>query len=120
MSLTAISLIAQNGNARVAYDFKGNICEKGVNPSGEGCEVEENEFHRFGLLWAEDKYVFYYDGKETARTTYPISKVPQFILLTTEVQGYRRGDGTRHEPRAEDSLNDQFMVDYVRVFDRVL
>jgi beta-glucanase (GH16 family) len=107
-------------DARVAYDFKGNICEKGVNPSGEGCEAEENEFHRFGLLWAEDKYVFYYDGKEMARTTYPISKVPQFILLTTEVQGYRRGDGTRHEPRAEDSLNDQFVVDYVRVFDRIL
>ena len=106
-------------DARVDYDFKGNICEKGVKLSGEGFEAEEDEFHRFGLLWTEDKYVFYYDGKETARTSYPISKVPQFILLTTEVQGYRRGDGLKHDPKAEDSLGDKFVVDYVRVFDKV-
>ena len=63
--------------------------------------------------------VFYYDGKETSRTNGPVSAVPQFILLTTEVDGYRRGDGTIHEPKAEASLGDKFVVDYVRVFDKI-
>ena len=82
-------------------------------------ENAKNDFHRFGLLWTENEYIFYYDGKETSRTNHPVSQVPQFILLTTEVQGYRRGDGTIHEPRALASLNDEFVVDYVRVFDEV-
>ena len=79
----------------------------------------EDEFHRSGLLWTENEYVFYYDGKETSRTSGPISKVEQFILLTTEVQGYRRGDGTIHDAAAEEYLDDSFVVDYVRVFDKV-
>ncbi|MBE7053092.1 MAG: glycosyl hydrolase family protein [Ruminococcaceae bacterium] len=89
-------------DARVRYDY-----------------TDTDEFHRFGLLWTENEYVFYYDGKETSRTNGPISGVEQFILLTTEVQGYRRGDGTRHEATAEKCLDDSFVVDYVRVFDRV-
>ena len=39
--------------------------------------------------------------------------------MTTEVKGYRHGNGTVHEPKAEESLGDRFVVDYVRVFDRV-
>ena len=105
-------------DARVYYDFKGEACDK--NTAVPKCDGELEKFHRFGLLWTEDEYVFYYDGKETARTSGPISAVPQFILLTTEVQGYRRGDGTIHEPSAEASLDDSFVVDYVRVFDRVV
>jgi len=89
-------------DARVHYDLEG-----------------EDEFHRFGLLWTENEYVFYCDGKETARTQNPISQVPQFILLTTEVQGYRRGDGQKHDEESVNSLGDSFVVDYVRVFDKV-
>ena len=102
-------------DARIHYDFKGNPAVKPLAVY----EDEEENFHRFGLLWTENEYVFYYDGKETARTNGPISAVPQFILLTTEVKGYRRGNGTVHEPKAEESLGDRFVVDYVRVFDRV-
>lgn len=89
-------------DARVRYDFNN-----------------DDAFHRFGLLWTENEYVFYFDGKETARTKYPISQVPQFILLTTEVKGYRNGDGQRHNLEGEKSLGDSFVVDYVRVFDEV-
>ena len=110
-------------DARVHYDFGGNML-KGYDTSpnesiNDAYENAKNDFHRFGLLWTENEYVFYYDGKETSRTNHPVSQVPQFILLTTEVQGYRRGDGTIHEPRALASLNDEFVVDYVRVFDEV-
>jgi beta-glucanase (GH16 family) len=84
----------------------------------KGYPIENmEEYHRFGLLWTENEYVFYCDGVETARTSGPISKVPQFVLLTTEVLGYRNGDGTKHAALAESSLDDEFIVDYVRVFD---
>ncbi len=71
--------------------------------------------------WRQDGYTFYCDGKEVSRCGKHISQVPQFILLTTEVQGYRF-------PEKEDSPyfikdvfeDDAFIVDYVRVFDRIV
>ena len=78
-----------------------------------------DEYHRFGLLWTEKEYVFYCDGIEVARTSKVVSQVEEFILLTTEIQGYRRGDGKMHEPKAELSIDDEFIVDYVRVFDEI-
>jgi len=112
-------------DARTHYDVMGDFLEgyrselKFDKHSCEEFEKAMDEFHRFGLLWTENEYVFYFDGKETARTNGPISQVPQFILLTTEVKGYRHGDGLRHEEGAEKCLNDSFVVDYVRVFDRL-
>ena len=76
-------------------------------------------YHRFGLLWEPDKYVFYCDGVETSRTTKKISQVEQFILISTEIEGYRKGDGKKHKEGAECILDDKFIVDYVRVFDQV-
>ncbi len=79
--------------------------------------VNDGAFHRLGLDWSENGYVFYLDGKEMARSSEPVSQVEQFILLTTEVKGYRLG-----KPKTEwteEELNDTFTVDYVRVFDRV-
>ena len=69
------------------------------------------------MSWDENGYVFYFDGKETARSNGPVSKVEQFILLSTEIQGYRSD-----KPKTtwtEEELNDRFIVDYVRVFDEV-
>ncbi len=109
-------------DARVYYDLKGNrlnaVHETVVGKENIYPDIEK-EFHRFGLLWTEKEYVFYFDGKETSRSKGPVSQVPQFILLTTEVKGYRNGDGTRHKDIAEQSLDDTFTVDYVRVFDAV-
>ena len=87
-------------NARVIYPFKN-----------------DGEYHRFGMEWNEKEYVFYFDGKEMARTNAPISRVEQFILLSTEIKGYRSD-----EPKTEwteEELNDRFICDYVRVFDEV-
>ncbi len=77
----------------------------------------EDGFHTFGMLWTEDEYVFYCDGKETARSSSPISRVPQFVLLTTEVQGYRSSN-PRRVPESG-FVDDAFICDYVRVFDIV-
>lgn len=93
----------------------------------------EDGFHRFGMLWTETEYVFYYNGKEISRCSNAVSQVPQFILLTTEVRGYRnqtplkvgeyfkdyRGIkvGTL-DRRYDEFVDDAFIVDYVRVFDK--
>ncbi len=79
--------------------------------------AEGDDYHTIGLYWSEYGYVFYVDGIEMARTNEPASKVEQFILISTEVQGYRNG-----KPKTEftdEELNDKFIVDYVRVFDRI-
>ena len=60
-----------------------------------------------------DEYVFYVDGKETWRTKAGgVCQVPEYILLSDEI-GNWAGD------IAKAKLPDQFLVDYVRVYDLV-
>ena len=97
-------------------------------------EDTEDGFHRFGMLWAEDGYTFYCDGREVGKCHAAVSQVPQFILLTTEVRGYRNktplkvGEysydygaiGVGKIGRRQDGFTDDaFIVDYVRVYDKV-
>lgn len=86
--------------------------------SGGGIQLDETEFHRFGLLWDETGYTFYIDGKEDGKITDKITARPEFILISTEVRGYRFED---HKPVKEafENQGDTFLVDYVRVFDKV-
>lgn len=108
--------------------FNGNEITSGNIYGGYGKQFKEtarihydaentDEFHRFGLEWSKYGYVFYFDGKETARSNSPVSEVEQFILLSTEVQGYRSGKPLTEY--TEEMLNDRFICDYVRVFDEV-
>ena len=79
--------------------------------------LDQTEFHRFGLLWDETGYTFYVDGKEDGKITEFLTARPEFILISTEVKGYRYED---HTPVKEafDAIGDTFLVDYVRVFER--
>lgn len=79
--------------------------------------VEDGEYHRFGMDWSESGYVFYFDGNEISRSDGPVSKVEQFILLSTEIKGYR--DGKVKTEWTQEELADRFICDYVRVFDEV-
>ena len=76
---------------------------------------EDGEFHRVGVEWSPQGYIFYLDGKETARSSGPVSQIEQFILLTTEVVGYRSGNVKTY--LTEEERQDKFVCDYVRVFD---
>ena len=76
-----------------------------------------DEFHRFGLLWDETGYTFYVDGVEDGKVTDKLTTRPEFILISTEVKGYRKAEHAP-VPEAFDALGDTFLVDYVRVFDR--
>jgi beta-glucanase (GH16 family) len=70
-------------------------------------------FHTFGLLWTAEEYVFYVDGKETWRTRAGgVCQVPLYIKLSDEI-GKWAGD------IATAKLPDEFLVDYVRVYDLV-
>lgn len=87
---------------------------------GNGMDISLDEYHRFGMLWTEEGYTFYVDGKEDGHSSAPVSKIPQFILLSTEVNGYRRDEYTAtDEAKAAARAGDEFIVDYVRVFDIV-
>jgi len=70
-------------------------------------------FHTFAIWWKPDEYMFYVDGKETWRTKGGgPSQVPEYMLLSDEV-GKWAGD------IAKARLPDEFLVDYVRVYDLV-
>jgi beta-glucanase (GH16 family) len=69
-------------------------------------------WHTYGLWWKPDEYIFYVDGKETWRTKTAVCQVPEYIKLSDEV-GKWGGDITKA------ALPDQFLVDYVRVYDVV-
>jgi beta-glucanase (GH16 family) len=73
-------------------------------------------YHTFGMLWDETGYTFYIDGEEDGKITEHISHRPEFILISTEVKGYRHAE---HRPTAEAfaAVGDTFLVDHVRVFD---
>ncbi len=70
-------------------------------------------FHTFGLDWRPEEYVFYIDGKEVWRTRAGgVCQVPVYIKLSDEV-GRWAGDIRKAR------LPDQFLVDYVRVYELV-
>lgn len=102
-----------------------------------------DEFHTYSLLWDEDKYTFFIDGKKTWETKHiyenkdmGICKVPEYLLLTTEVAGsiedgkvyegkVRNGETGEWEnfwcgnPADNDkSKSYDFVVDYVRCYKR--
>ncbi len=83
-------------------------------------ELEETPdgFHTFGLEWNKDGYIYYVDGKESWRTSEAVSHREQFILISTECEGYREGDEPS-ENLKKAVLPDYFIVDYVRVYDEV-
>lgn len=76
----------------------------------------QSGWHNYGVNWTPEAVVFYLDGKETWRSSAAVPHCPQFLLLTTEIQGAQGGQqkGDRIKSAA---LPDRFMVDHVRVFD---
>jgi beta-glucanase (GH16 family) len=70
----------------------------------------KNGFHVFGLEWTPTGYKTFVDGKLTQSYNALVSKVPEFILLSIEV------DNTVVGPLDRQKLPAIFEVDYVRVY----
>ena len=94
----------------------------------------DDGWHYFGMDWQPDGYTFYCDGEVVSKCNNKVSSVPQFILLTTEIRGYRAGTPLKvgeHsvdyeaigvgiiEKVSNEFIDDAFIVDFVRVFDKI-
>ncbi len=100
----------------------------------------EDGWHTYAVDWSKNGYIFYADGKEIGRQCppeCPVSEVEQFILVSTECHGYLRvfanemptadyagavvekWAGKPVDVLKKAVLPDEFIVDYVRVFDEV-
>ena len=80
-------------------------------------EPTEDGWHTFGLHWSQSGYVFYVDGKISWEVDGPVSHREQFILVSTECKGYRKGEPDPELLQAV--IPDYFIVDYVRVYDEI-
>lgn len=88
-------------------------------------QMGSDDFHTYGLLWEPDGYTVFVDGRQSgakvgAGPGEAVSHTPQFILISTEVKGYRLRKATgKYDPdiAAAVDRDDAFTVDYVRVFD---
>ena len=94
--------------------------------------VDPDLFHTFGLLWEPDGYTVFIDGKQAgykvgtdASYSEAVSHVPEFILLTTEVNGGRDSRKTGKDYSKDPAVvslvekSDLFEVDFVRVYSLV-
>ncbi|MEJ7589407.1 MAG: family 16 glycosylhydrolase, partial [Ferruginibacter sp.] len=70
-------------------------------------------FHIFGFEWTPKEYIFYVDGRETGRMNVAISHTEEFILFSTEINGFG-GDRFQMSKTIPDSLE----VDYLKVYAR--
>ena len=91
----------------------------------------DDGWHYYAVDWSPEGYIFYADGKlvgSQMAPECPVSKVDQFILVSTECHGYHRVFTRRGEageagfagspvPELFDAYPDCFEVDFVRVYD---
>jgi beta-glucanase (GH16 family) len=90
--------------------------------AGHGKQLSLDEYHTFGMLWEEDGYTFFIDGVQNGRKiTEVVSHADTFVLIGTEPNGYRGyiPGHVKDNPHYKIVENDEFIVDYVRVFDKM-
>ena len=98
--------------------------KKGEKPktSPHILKLGSDDFHVFGLLWEPDGYTVFVDGMQHGEKVGTgkgevVSQTDEFLMITTEAMNYKK-NGTK-DPRLDEALDDDFAVDYVRVFDIV-
>lgn len=86
-----------------------------------------SDFNTYGVLWTKDEYVFYVNGKETWRTDFGVSQVPEFLWLSVEIAGESNSSNPENTDNkftwsgdirnnGKDKFPADFVVDYVRVY----
>ena len=95
-------------------------------------ELRDGGFHRYGMYWDEHCYVAFYDGREVGRTdltgfgkkdagmtpSQGPCQMPCYVKLSCEAAAWAGGDGKQWEK--EMTAEDEFVVDYVRVYQGTL
>ena len=64
-------------------------------------------YNTYGLLWTEDEYVFYINGRETARTSTAVSHAPEQLLISLCIPG---------EVEFDRDYKTEFMIDSVSIY----
>lgn len=82
-----------------------------------------DQFNTYGVEWNEKEYIFYINRKETCRTGFlkGTSRVPEYMILSVEVCGRNAVPGKDWAgliTRNPGMLPADFIVDYVRVYDK--
>ena len=82
-----------------------------------GAAPLQGDWHTYALWWTPERYVFYLDGVEQWATTEGVSRRPEYVMLTCEVQealwaGHVPAGG--YGPR--DRSATRMQVDWVRVW----
>ena len=92
-------------------------------------KVGSDDFHTIGMLWEPDGYTVFIDGRQNGPKVgtgegEAVSHVPEFVLLTTECKPYREKRMTAQPDEnllktldAAVEAGDDFVVDFVRVYD---
>jgi len=101
-------------------DYRGFRIPDAATNNGAMLSLDKTQFHVFGMLWTEGGYEIYVDGRLRGKSAKAVSHVPEFVLLTTEAKWFRNermtGKGVP-ELEASAKAGDEFLVDYVRVYD---
>lgn len=73
------------------------------------------EYVTYGVLWTEDEFIFYIDGKESGRSSNGATTDPAFMLLTCQVK-VNGVENPEVLDNPENTFPAKFIVDYVRVY----
>ena len=106
-------------------EYRGYKCPRVKENDEALLSLDKTQFHVFGMLWEPDGYTMFVDGRQHGPKVgcgegEAVSQTEEFILLTTEAKWYRNdrmtGKGVP-ELEAAAASGDDFVVDYVRVYD---
>ena len=108
------SINGWNGKIQHAlhWDGYGDDHQK-ASQSMTNWELYDGEFHKFGMIWTPDEYIFYIDDVETWRSSAGgVSDVEQYMKLTMEVSsGTWPGDWNQQTTKPI-----TWAIDYVRTY----
>ena len=84
--------------------------------------ISTDAFHTFGLLWEKDGYTVFIDGKQSGHKVgrlgdEVVSETEEFILVSTELKGFRQDGKPVPEVAEACASDDEFTIDWVRVYD---
>ena len=70
-------------------------------------------FNTYGVLWEEDKYTFYVNGKKTFSTNFGgVSQNPEYLILSVEING----ENGITNADLDKTKTYSFIIDYVRAY----
>ena len=70
------------------------------------------EYNTYGLEWTQDQYIFYINGIETVRSSFSsgVSAAEEYAIISLEVPD---------RITAEQGFETEFLVDYVRIYQKI-